>query len=80
VVAQISERAPADAAHHTGPMASLRRGLAAGVLVASILPVLYLGPSLLRAPLKLARELHTDVQRLVARPEVHARAKGPAPR
>jgi hypothetical protein len=80
MVAQITDRAPAGASHHAGPVASLRRGLAAGVLVASILPVLYLGPSLLRAPLKLARELHTDVQRLVARPEVHARAKGAVPR
>jgi hypothetical protein len=54
----------------------LARGLAAAVLVASILPVVLLGPSLLRAPLKLERELHADVQRLaehgLSRP--HARA------
>jgi hypothetical protein len=49
----------------TALTARLVQGLAASVLVASILPVVLLGPSLLRAPLKLGRELHADVQRLV---------------
>jgi hypothetical protein len=44
----------------------LGRALAVSVLVCSILPVVALGPSLLRAPLKLGRELHADAQRLLA--------------
>jgi hypothetical protein len=56
-----------------GLAARLTRALAASVLVASILPVVLLGPSLLRAPVKLGRELHADVQRLLdnGRPEFH---------
>jgi hypothetical protein len=53
----------------------LARGLAASVLVASILPVVLLGPSLLRAPLKLGRELHADVQRLLAPSPTRPRAR-----
>jgi hypothetical protein len=53
----------------------LTRGLAASVLVASILPVVLLGPSLLRAPLKLGRELHADVQRLLAPRSTRPRAR-----
>jgi hypothetical protein len=62
-------------------MDRLTRGLAASVLVASILPVVLLGPSLLRAPVKLGRELHADVQRLLAhrRVVVHARPVGHTP-
>jgi len=49
------------------------------VLVASILPVVLLGPSLLRAPLKVERELHADVQRLVGREHAvgHGLTKSP---
>ena len=62
-------------------MDRLTRALAASVLVASILPVVLLGPSLLRAPVKLGRELHADVQRLLAhrRVVVHARPIGHKP-
>jgi hypothetical protein len=59
-----------------GLAARLTRALAVSVLVASILPVVLLGPSLLRAPVKLGRELHADVQRLLdhGRPESHRQA------
>jgi hypothetical protein len=67
MVAASAERIDGQPLRAAGLRARLARGLAASVLVASILPVVLLGPSLLRAPLKLGRELHADVQRLVGR-------------
>ena len=45
--------------------ASLRRGLAMLLLPASIVPVLFLGPTLLRAPQRLWRQASADVHRLI---------------
>ncbi len=45
-------------------LASLRRACAIALLPASILPVVLLGPGLARAPEKLWREAHAEVQRL----------------
>jgi hypothetical protein len=49
----------------SGPRATIAHGLAVMVLVVSILPVVLAGPSLLRAPVKLERELRANVERLL---------------
>ena len=49
-----------------GMLRSLRRGLAEALLIGSILPVLLLGPGILRAPETLARRAITQLQRLEA--------------
>lgn len=66
--------------------ARLSRGVSASVLVLSIGPVLLLGQSLLRAPLKLERETHAGIERLFAHPHASTRqhtrhdpARGGAP-
>jgi len=51
--------------------ARLRRGLAMLLLPASIVPVLFLGPALLRAPGRLSRQAASEIQRLAA-PAAHA--------
>ena len=59
----------------SGPLATIAHGLAVMVLVVSILPVVLAGPSLLRAPVKLERELRADVERLLhsgARSHAHS--------
>jgi hypothetical protein len=60
----------------TGFVARLSRTLSVSVLVFSIVPVLLLGQSLLRAPLKLEHEVHAGIQRLFAHP--HAGSRRPA--
>ena len=44
--------------------AAIRRALAQALLPASILPVLVLGPGLVRSPQKLWRQVSAEVQRL----------------
>ena len=54
---------------------SLRRALAMLVLPASIMPVIFLGPTLLRSPQHLLRQAAAEVQRLEGLPVRH----GPLP-
>jgi hypothetical protein len=56
--------APRVPGHGGGAFAATRRWAAMLVLPASILPVLFLGPTLLRAPHKLWREAGAELQRL----------------
>jgi len=56
-----------------GVRASFERAAAMALLPASILPVLLLGPGLLRAPEKLWRETRAEVQRLQERPDAPPR-------
>jgi hypothetical protein len=69
--------------------ATVRRTLAQALLPAAILPVLLLGPGLVRAPWKLWRQLSAEVQRLTendggaadrgtVRPVAHAVIRGTA--
>jgi hypothetical protein len=46
---------------------AIRRGLAQALLPASILPVLVLGPGLVRSPERLFRQVSAEVQRLTDR-------------
>jgi hypothetical protein len=57
--------------------ASLKRGLAMLLLPASIVPVVFLGPSLLRAPRRLWRMTYADVHRVIW-PLEHRRPLPPA--
>jgi hypothetical protein len=52
--------------HGGGALAATRRWAAMLVLPASILPVVFLGPTLLRAPHKLWRQASAELQRLEA--------------
>jgi len=54
---------------------SLRRALAILVLPASIVPVFFIGPTLLRSPERLARQASAAIQRLEGLPMRH----GPLP-
>lgn len=66
--------------HARGPgaLASIRRWIAMLVLPASILPVLFLGPTLLRAPHKLWREAGAELQRLQEKRDGHSGAPAPS--
>jgi hypothetical protein len=59
-----------------GRRASVKRALAILLLPASIIPVVFLGPSLLRAPRHLWRMTYADVHRLIW-PLEHRRALPP---
>jgi hypothetical protein len=61
------------------PKLTLRRILTMLVLPASLLPVLLLGPGMLRAPRKLTRQAWADVQRLERRLEPARHRTPPAP-
>jgi hypothetical protein len=64
------------AGHGGGALAATRRWAAMLVLPASILPVVFLGPTLLRAPHKLWRQAGAELQRL-EQPS-HSRSVSPA--
>jgi len=64
--------APAGPARR-GRIASFKRALAIMLLPASILPVPLLGPTLLRAPRRLWRQVSADVQRME---QHHSSTKG----
>lgn len=55
---------------------SLRRAMAMLVLPASIVPVIFLGPTLLRSPQRLVRQAAAEVQRLEG-PPAHHRGRAP---
>jgi hypothetical protein len=59
-----------------GRTASVKRGLAILLLPASIIPLPFLGPTLLRAPHRLYRQASADVQRLLWPP---GQRHGPLP-
>ncbi len=60
-----SGAAPIAPAHGRSRGASVKRGLAILLLPASIIPVFFLGPSLLRAPRHLWRMTYADVHRII---------------
>jgi hypothetical protein len=75
ILAPRAAAAPAVVAGPSRREGSLRRALAMLVLPASIVPVIFLGPTLLRSPQHLIRQAVAEVQRLEGLPVRH----GPLP-